>query len=460
MSAPRDDLAAFVHETGVHDLPAPVVEQTRRCVADLVGTAAAGARTRLSHVVRDHAHRHQGGPQACSGLWFDGRVAAPAGAALANAATIDAMDAHDGHRLAKGHAGAAVLPGVVAFSAPDSDVGELLAATAVGYEVALRAGLGLHALAGEHHSSGAWNALGVAAVGARALGLGAEATEHALGIAEYHGPRGPMMRCIDHPTMVKDSSAPGAQAGAQAALLAKDGFTGAPAQVLSGTGSQLGRHWHLLEQYFKPHPVCRWAQPAVSAVLGLVAEHGFRADDVVEVQVGTFHEAVRLDARDPSTTEQAQYSLPFPVALGLVHGYVPPEAVADPSSADSRVHEIAAGMRVVESAPMSACFPGQRWADATVDLADGRRLASGPVTAPGDPEDALSESDLRTKFHTLAEPTLGRERTLALRGLLDLPCGAPAAPLLGALTQAPPPLPRPGAEVGHAPESNSENGDG
>src|SRR3546814_17958304 len=75
----------------------------------------------------------------------------------------------------------------------------------------------------------AWNALAAAALGARALRLDAGQTAHALGIAEYYGPRSQMMRVIDHPTMLKDGSAMGAMAGVSAALLAAAGFTGAPA---------------------------------------------------------------------------------------------------------------------------------------------------------------------------------------------------------------------------------------
>ena len=53
-----------------------------------------------------------------------------------------------------------------------------------------------------------------------------------MGIAEYHGPRSQMMRCIDYPTMLKDGSGFGAMAGVSAAFLAKDGFTGAPALTI------------------------------------------------------------------------------------------------------------------------------------------------------------------------------------------------------------------------------------
>src|SRR5207249_1978270 len=109
--------------------------------------------------------------------------------ALANGMTIDALDIHDGYKLVKGHAGAAVVPATLATLTLDQQGTvsgrELLTTLVVGYEVALRAGLALHATACDYHTSGAWNALGCAAITARRLELSAEQTRHALGIAEY-----------------------------------------------------------------------------------------------------------------------------------------------------------------------------------------------------------------------------------------------------------------------------------
>ena len=48
---------------------------------------------------------------------------------------------------------------------------EALGHLVVGYEVAIRAGIALHATAAEYHTSGAWVSLGVAAIGARIMGL-------------------------------------------------------------------------------------------------------------------------------------------------------------------------------------------------------------------------------------------------------------------------------------------------
>ena len=66
-----------------------------------------------------------------------------------------------------------------------------------------------------------------------------------------------MMRCIDHPTMVKDGSGWGAFAGVSAAYLAADGFTGAPAITIEADagGGAVGRSRPALAHarvYFKP----------------------------------------------------------------------------------------------------------------------------------------------------------------------------------------------------------------
>lgn len=310
MTAEEALICDFVHGTDYQILPTAVQHQMRRCLLDLVGVAAAGTRTPLSRIMRDHAYRQAAGGPAAPRLLFDGRRVGAAHAAMANAATIDSMDGHDGHRLVKGHAGAAVLPAALAFldGRENATTQDLLTALAVGYEISLRAGLALHSTAADYHSSGSWNALGAAAVGARLLGLDSTRSRHALGIAEYSAPRAPMMRAIAHPTMVKDSSAWGAQAGVAAALLASDGFTGAPAELMGvrDAWQDLGTSWRCLEQYFKPYPVCRWAHPAVAAALDVAAEYAITPDQIVDVQVTTFEEAARLHAYTPDTTERAQ----------------------------------------------------------------------------------------------------------------------------------------------------------
>jgi Uncharacterized protein involved in propionate catabolism len=117
-----------------------------------------------------------------------------------------------------------------------------------------RAGIALHATVTDYHTSGAWNALAVAAIGARLLKLGPDKLREALGIAEYHGPRSQMMRVIDSPTMLHDGSAWGALAGVTAVYLADQGFTGAPAATVEA--EEVDAIWRDLgEQMGRPPPL-------------------------------------------------------------------------------------------------------------------------------------------------------------------------------------------------------------
>ncbi len=418
---------AFLHDTTFDDLPEDAVANGLRWLLDLLGVAAAGRTTELSRIIHAHAVDHFGPGGRQAPLLFDGRMVSPAGAALANGMTIDAIDAHDGHNLTKGHTGCHQLPALLALASAENldNPREFLVALVVGYEFATRAGLALHASASDYHTSGAWGAVGCAGLGARILGLDHATTFEALGIAEYHGPRSQMMRVIDHPTMLKDGSGWGAMAGVSAAYLAADGFTGAPAVTvndpeLSHVWDDLGSHWIIGDQYYKPHPVCRWAQPAVEAALTLRSTHAVAASDIDRVEVSTFHEAARLATAAPSTTEHAQYSLPFPVAAALVRGELGAWEITE-GLHDQDILSLSGRVSIVEDDVHNDEFPARRFARVTLVLTDGRRLTSDDTEPRGDPRGVLAVGDeeVRAKFSTLARPVLGDRRTTGIEAAID-----------------------------------------
>ena len=397
----------------------------RRCLLDLAGVAAAGTATANSRIIAAAANAigQPGTGTATARLLFDGRRLSPPAAAMANASTIDSVDAHDGHRETKGHVGVVSLPAAMAVSeelAP-CDGDEFLARLLLGYELGTRAGIALHRTAADYHTSGAWNALAAAAIGARALGLGAASTRHALGTAEYFGPRSPMMRVVDHPSMLKDGATMGGFVGVLAALLARDGFTGAPVVTVEGNEvadlfTDLGQRWLVEEQYLKPYPVCRWAQPAVTAIAALADIAP--TDRVTAIRVESFHEAMRLATRHPKDTEQAQYALPFPLAARLVRGTLGVDEVAGSGLSDPRVLTMADRIELVEDPALSSRFPKERIARVTITLDDGTVLESSDTAAPGDPENPLSDAAITTKFEDLAAPILGAARTSAVKQAL------------------------------------------
>jgi len=437
---------AFVRGLAFGELPDDVVRQAQRCLLDLIGVAAAGSTTKAAAIANGYAATQLCGRDGGARILFDGRRASVAGAAFAGATTIDALDAHDGHVLTKGHAGAALLPVLLALC-DDATAGrrgapvdgrEFLTCLVLGYEIATRAGIALHATVADYHCSGAWNSIGCAAVVARLLAVDAAQMREALGIAEYFGPRGQILRACDSPTMVKDGSGWGAHVGVTAALLARDGFTGAPALTVERDDakpfwSDLGTRWRIREQYFKAYPVCRWAQPAVEAALALQQAHGFAVDDVETVEIESFREAVALGSACAlvETTEEAQYSLPYPVAAALVFGELGAQEVSLPKLADPRVRRLQRAMTLTEDADFSRRFPAERWARVRMTLVDGRTLASEPARARGNPENPLGDDELRRKYIALAEPVLGAARAAGIeQAVLGLATERTALPAL------------------------------
>ena len=445
------DLRSFIRDVATGELSAELTAKARWCLVDLVATAVAGSQTPLAGIIngyiRDfHPARQPEGP-ACRPL-TGGPLTNPVGAALAGGMIIDSVDAHDGHSLTKGHVGCAVLPALLAVaeaSSPELGGDILLRLLVAGYEIGTRAGISLHRSAAEYHSSGAWNAVTCAALTGHLLGLDENRFRHAVGIAEYHGPRSQLMRDVDFPTMVKDGSGWGAMAGVSAAYLAAAGFTGAPAlsvvsSELDDVWSDLGRRWRIFEQYTKPYPVCRWAHPGIDGARELKAQHRIKAHEVDEVIVHTFHEATRLFRGVPATTDEAQYGTSFPTAVALVHGDVLPEHIADRALGDPLVQRLTERVRYVEDDEYSRAFPARRFARVEIRMRDGSILSSAPREPRGNPDSPLTQDELDRKFLSYVAPSWGEQRGRDCLGFLSNfgSNGATVGDLLAVL-RAPPP---------------------
>lgn len=410
------------------EIPDAALRHCSTLLIDTLGVAAGATVLEVGQIARDHAVEfHAAGSEAnAATMLFDGRRVSLTGAAWALGTQIDNLDGHDGYAPCKGHIGAAVVPALMAFAErhPQMTGPQALAAMTMAYELAARAGLSLHATVSDYHTSGAWNALGVAALGCRMEGSTFEQLRHALGIAEYHGPRSQMMREIDNPTMLHDGSGMGALVGSTATLLAMRGFTGAPAVTIEAPEvatfwADLGQHWTVAENYIKPYPSCRWAHAAIDAVRQLMKTEGLTAEQVEHIEVRTFDEAARLFAGVPESTTQAQYSMNFVIATLLKHGHIAPEHIEGAGLSDPEVAALIPRISAVPSDRHNATFPEGRWSDVVVTTRDGRSLASGDVAARGGVDAWMDDGQVEEKFHSFCAGILSEERTRAIWAMRD-----------------------------------------
>ncbi len=395
------------------DLPASVQHQAKRCLLDILGAMIAGSQTPVAGIMREMALEQFGGDQAT--IMVTGQRVSAAGAALANGFFGNALDIDDGYRNVKGHPGACALPPVLAAAQLAGGVtgAEFLTALVVAYELGIRAGVIRHATYQVYHSSGSWGAVAGAAAAGRLIRLTEEQLFHAMGAAEYHAPIAPMMKGIDTPAMGKDSIGWGCMVAVLSAVMARDGFTGirplfddAPERTWV---ENLGRQWEILNLYFKPYAACRWGQPAVAGALNIVRDHHLTPDQIRHIRVRTFEAATRLPNGHPRSTEEAQYSLAFPVAAALLDGEVGPGQVLPPRLHDPDLLSMLDRVSTEVAPEYEAEFPAKAPAEVVVETTTGEIYRSGRIEALWEPPHTLpSDSDLEAKFLWLTGPIIGK----------------------------------------------------
>ncbi len=412
-------IQAFTHNLTLADLPTAVTETAKLLMLDLIGVLAASTKMQAAKIACDHAANHwASGPDTPSAhLLFDGRPVSLPGFGFAMATRIDNLDAHDGWQPSKGHAGAALFPALCAFAQSEKNVSgpEALAAFIAGYEISYRAAIALHTTVDDYHTSGAWNALGCVAIGARLKNLSPKMYRHALGIAEYHGPRSQMMREIANPTMLHDGTGWGVPTGIYAVLVAEDGFLGAPAATVEFDDAafawqDLGEQWLTTQQYIKPYPVCRWVHAAIDAALTLRQQYSLRPDIIKSVEIETFNYSAELYAGVPETSPQAQYSLAWPVAAALTRGHVGVNEILKDSFTDADIVTLTHLTRITVSSEYESAYPEERLANVRITLKDGRTIESGTTQASGGPVPQPSPEEVMDKFHAFAGSALPQLR--------------------------------------------------
>ena len=411
----------FAASLSYQDLPEDVLKVLRRSLLDSLGVAAIGSQTEMAKIGTKTARMLFGATSASAArCLFDGNLASLAGAAMAGAISIDSIDAHDGTSPCKGHAGSAIFPALLALADERPMTGQDFATyLALAYEISYRAGLTQHDTCADYHTSGAWTAVGVAAMTARVIGCNPMQIHEAAGIGEYHGPRSQMMRCIDHPTMVRDGVGWGAPTGLTAGFLALNGFTGAPALTCEGPHWQgLGETWKLVsDTHYKPYPCCRWAHPSIDAAADLMVKHQITHQQISSVEIKTFHNATRLAGHRPSTADEFAYSIAFPVACMIVRGQIGPEELTAETLKDPEILRISTATELIDDPHLTQISEGKRWAQVSLRLRDGRSYGSAPRSPRGDVDMPLEDSEISQKFHLFTDPILGSHNAKILENL-------------------------------------------
>src|SRR5689334_12900258 len=135
-------MSLYSFTRGFHFPQAPLAtrQQLQTCLLDILGVAAGARDNQTSRLLRQYACDHYPAAAIASRLLFDGRRVHPLGAAWAGGFCVDSLDAHEGHFTSKGHAGATVVPALLALADAYRQQGhavsgeEFLSALCIAYE--------------------------------------------------------------------------------------------------------------------------------------------------------------------------------------------------------------------------------------------------------------------------------------------------------------------------------------
>lgn len=414
-STVESDVLEFVVGLTWQQVPPAVRRRLGMLCLDASVAAHAGSRLPAARIMADYVATTMRSDDATCLL--DGRRVSAPGAALANGTTMNAVDYDDGHSLAKGHPGAVVIPAALAVAeATGASHEEFLLAVLIGYEVGIRAAIAQHNRWPLFHSSGTWGAVGAAAASARLLKLAPEHVDAALGLAEYHAPVDLIMRAVAEPTMAKDAMGWGAHVGVTSAQLAAAGFTAHRSEFITDRLSReitdldadttdLGNEWQVMNTYVKPFPCCRWVHPTLAGaeqILHRLGKERLDPAEVTRIHVRTFQAAADLARIVPSSSEEAQFNLVWPLAAYLTTGNFGLESITG-DLGDPAIAQMTDAVEILVDYDLEAEFPAVRRSEVSVTLADGRTATSGLCSAAGNADDPDWESVVRDKFPTIPD---------------------------------------------------------
>ena len=406
----------YVAARRYEDLSKLTIVRARQVLLDFIGTMLGGYQTELGQLSAEYAAKLQPGADAT--IVGDGRRSTVDGAAFANATMGKFLGMDDSHRIA-GHVASQLVPAALALGEQHRLTGrQLITALAVGYDVMDL----VHGTVdtwqrerGMDHKGQA-GTLASSVTAAKALGLNAEKTAHALALS--------MDMACGTEQYVYDAGACdtkdllagyGARNGILAAKMADFGFRGPPGALDGPYG-----YFHafgpgrdsadlatldsdaLARTGFKPHAGCRHVHSCVDATQALLRSGRPDLTAIASIEIDTYLEAITPDFRvnyAPQTVGQAGFSLPVTASVILTRGnwfredietYDAPEA--------QRLRQL---VKVGLDEDIQAGHPLKNGCEVRITTNDGTLYRGRVEYAKGEPENMLSDAEFEEKFRYL-----------------------------------------------------------
>jgi 2-methylcitrate dehydratase PrpD len=416
-------LAERILQYPAEGLPAAVRSKAIDCVLDNVAACLAGVSSQPALSARQLAHASFARGE--TPVWFTSSRFSPAGAAFCNSMAASSLDFDDGHRLARGHPGSAIVPAVLAqASRAHYSTEQILAAIAIGYEVAVACAAAQRHDRAQTYQSGRWAGLGVVSACGYLVGLEREQLANALAVAGVWAPNQQANGSSGYADQTGNWAKEGIPISTMQALMALDlsrtGFTG-PIDLLDHAS-----HYDfcspidltlvprlILNTYFKRYACCRYIHPALDAYTAL---GDIEPAEIAGIEVATFGWALRLANKlTPDNLVDVQFSLPFCLAILILYGPRALSPISQSVLSDDHISALAEQIHLVVDPSIDNLFPAETLASVRVTLRSGSVLESAGAVGPS----ALSSTDIRRKFRDIADGRIPDRLSQQILNVLD-----------------------------------------
>jgi 2-methylcitrate dehydratase PrpD len=380
-------LAEYAAALRYEDIPADVISAAKNTIADGVACCVFGYRFPWSQAILRYAQQNGGGGRSVV-LGPDAPLLHPPFAALVNGALAHSFELDAGTRRGVGaHPFGTVFTAALPVAQDKGLSGKaLLTAFVAGSEVMLRIGRAT-GRSNEHrgyHAPGTTGPFGAGIACGLLLGLDTEGLLNTIGIAGSVASGLRQFSVSETGGMVKRLHfGRGAEGGVLAAGLAAQGFDG-PHDVLEGNAGFLKvfcDHYDLAEltlgldgSVFRVREIAMkrfgthgTSQIPLQALLALRAQHPFAAGDIQSIHIAAAPEAVENhDNLAPADLMQAQYSVPFCVAVACVRDIRDPRFLDESALTDPDIQAVVRRIRYE-----AGDITDKRTYEMTVTLRDG-----------------------------------------------------------------------------------------
>ena len=437
-------LAGFAHECTWESIPESVRHEAKRSILNYFGCALGGSQdiaVRKGLKVLDLLS----GPRNASVIGQSQRLD-PLNVSFLNALGGNVLDFDDTHIPTVMHPTAPIVAPLFSYAEQRPTPGaSLLHAFVLGIEVACRIG---NAVADGGHYRRGWHITATCGVFGSAVGvaklMNLSAEQYVALFAAAGGQAAGLVENLG--TMAKSISVGNAaRNGYLAALLVQEGFVGSARPLegkhgfvhvtsdqtdFSAITSDLGAHWELTKNTYKPYPTGVVLNPVIDACLELRERHALSAGDIRSVHV-VAHPLLfeRTDRPNVTSGRESIISLQHTVAAAMLTGAAGLAQFTDAMVQDREVLSLRAK---VSGTPDESIAVGA--ARVEISLNDGRTFQSMVTEARGSLERPLTDQQLEEKLQALASfaaPWCDTARLIDAVWTLD---GSPDAAALMALT--------------------------